>query len=60
MLATSQIIVVGSRLPSCFRHYSLLHRRLIGHGKVLHHPGVSFKPKAVTGAVVEDGRPGAR
>lgn len=60
LLLVVAIASVGSHMPARYRHYSLLHRRVINPEETLHHPLVSLRPEAAAVAVVDDGRPERR
>ncbi len=47
---------VGSHMPARFRHYSVLHRRVIGPGESLRPVLFSSGPAAAAVVVVEEGR----
>jgi len=48
------IASVGSHMPARYRHYSLLHRRLIGPGEALRHPSPALWPIAAGVASLDD------
>jgi len=60
LLLVVGIASIGSHMPARYRHYSLLHRRVINPEETLHHPLVSLRPEAAAVAVVDDGRPERR
>jgi hypothetical protein len=55
LLLVVGIASVGSHMPARYRHYSLLHRRVIEPGESLHHTIVAFRPEAAAIAVVDEG-----
>jgi len=48
------IASVGSHMPARYRHYSLLHQRVIGPGKVPLHPSPALWPRAAVVASLDD------
>jgi hypothetical protein len=60
LLVVVVIASVGSHMPARYRHYSVLHRRVIGMGEPLHHAIPSRRPAAAAVAVIKDGRPEQR
>lgn len=55
LLLVMGIASVGSHMPARYRHYSVLHRRVIEPAESLHHTAVAFRPKATAIAVVDEG-----
>ena len=60
LLAVVGIASVGSHMPARYRHYSLLHRRVIGPEESLHPVLLSRRPAAAAGVDIEHGRPERR
>lgn len=60
LLVVVVVASVGSHMPARFRHYSVLHRRVIGPEESLHHVILSRRPAAAAVEVLEDGRPERR
>ena len=60
LLVVVVIASVGSHMPARYRHYSVLHRRVIGPEESLHYVILSRRPAAAAVAVIEDGRPEQR
>jgi len=60
LLVVVGIASVGSHMPARYRHYSLLHRRVIGPEESLHPVIPSRRPAAAAVEVLEDGRPERR
>jgi len=56
LLVVVVVASVGSHMPARFRHYSVLHRRVIGPEESLHHVILSRRPAAAAVAGVEEGR----
>jgi len=55
LLLVVVIASVGSHMPAGYRHYSVLHRRVMEPGESLHHTVVAFRPEAAAIAVVDEG-----
>ena len=55
LLVVVVVASVGSHMPARFRHYSVLHRRVIGPEESLHHAILSRRPAAAAVAGVEEG-----
>jgi len=60
LLVVMVVASVGSHMPARYRHYSLLHRRVIGPEESLHPAVVSRRPAAAAVVDIEDGRPERR
>ncbi len=56
LLLVVGIASVSSHMPSRYRHYSFLHRRVITPGEILHQPIPSVQPEVAAVAVMDDGR----
>ncbi|MFQ5656606.1 MAG: hypothetical protein ACE5G5_03630 [Candidatus Methylomirabilales bacterium] len=56
LLAVVVIASVGSHMPSRFRHYSLLHRRLIWPGEPLRYGFSLLGPEAAPTSALDEGR----
>ncbi|MBI3989829.1 MAG: hypothetical protein HY347_09460 [candidate division NC10 bacterium] len=57
LLLVVGIASVGSHMPACYRHYSLLHRWMLEPVEILHQPIGSFKPETATVTSLDDGHP---
>jgi len=55
LLLVVVIASVGSHMPAGYRHYSVLHRRVMEPGESLHHTVVAFRPEPAAIAVVDEG-----
>jgi len=55
LLVVVVVASVGSHMPARFRHYSVLHRRVIGPEESLHHAILSRRPVAAAVPGVEEG-----
>lgn len=60
LLAVVAVASVGSHMPARYRHYSVLHRRVIGPGESLRPVILPRRPAAAAVEVLEDGRPERR
>jgi len=56
LLLVVVIASVGSHMPAGYRHYSVLHRRVIEPGRSLRHAAVSARPEAAAVAPIDDQR----
>lgn len=60
LLVVVVIASIGSHMPARFRHYSVLHRRVIGPEEPLRHASLFKRPTAAVVAAVEDRIPERR
>ena len=60
LLLVVGIASVGSHMPARYRHYSLLHRRVIGPGEALRYKIPPLRPEAAVVTMIDDGRPETR
>jgi hypothetical protein len=58
LLLVVGIASIGSHMPARYRHYSLLHRRVIEPGESLRHDGLSPRSETAAVVVIDDGRRG--
>ena len=60
LLVVVGIASVGSHMPARYRHYSVLHRRVIGPGESIRPVILSRRPAAAAVVGIEHGRPERR
>ncbi|MBI3779734.1 MAG: hypothetical protein HY278_01550 [candidate division NC10 bacterium] len=54
LLLVLAIASVGSHMPARYRHYSLLHQRVIGPGEAPRHPSPALWPRTAAVASLDD------
>jgi hypothetical protein len=55
LLLVVAIASVGSHMPARYRHYSILHWRVMEPGESLHHAVIALRPEAAAMAVANEG-----